>query len=188
LRFATPKMNPTAAARLVYLSALALALAWVGGIVAAPFLHPQAAGAPHKLTAATGGEVSLASLFYYAYGTVCHQVSDRSFHVDGRPLAVCARCFGIYAGYLVGLTAYPLARRLDRTDTPRRAWLALALVPVAVDLIGGVIGAFENTHASRFATGALAGAAAAFYTLPGLVAVVTERGKESRKKWREESD
>jgi uncharacterized membrane protein len=34
---------------------------------------------------------------------VCHRINARSFHLDGRPLALCARCSGMYLGALLGL-------------------------------------------------------------------------------------
>ena len=34
---------------------------------------------------------------------VCHRIDERSFHVDGRQLPLCARCSGMYLGALLGL-------------------------------------------------------------------------------------
>jgi uncharacterized membrane protein len=43
---------------------------------------------------------------------VCHRISERSFHIDGRPLSLCARCSGMYLGALVGLVyQFMLGRR-----------------------------------------------------------------------------
>src|SRR5687767_6864982 len=39
------------------------------------------------------------SAVYGAFGRVCHQIPERSFHVVGQPLAVCARCTGLYVGF-----------------------------------------------------------------------------------------
>jgi uncharacterized membrane protein len=41
---------------------------------------------------------SLATLIYAAGSVVCHQIPERSFHLAGFQLPVCARCLGIYAG------------------------------------------------------------------------------------------
>ena len=142
-----------------YAGVLILVLIWLAGILSDPLL--RAAEGNHHST--------LLSLLAQVYGRVCHQIGDRSFHIAGNPLAVCARCSGIYAGYLAGLIAYPFARSLPQTELPDRRWLIAALVPVAVDVAGGYLGIFENTLASRALTGLIAGAAGAFYTLPGLV-------------------
>ncbi|HLG18111.1 MAG TPA: DUF2085 domain-containing protein [Blastocatellia bacterium] len=158
---------------LAYLIVVSLASAWVFGLFLVPLLAPDGGAAP--------GESSLAALFHFMYGRVCHQNADRSFHIAGHPLAVCARCSAIYIGYLIGLIAYPIVRPLGDTDLPRRRWLIAALVPVGVDTVGGYLGIFENTLASRALTGFVAGAAGVFYTLPGLVSLAASLFKRSEK-------
>jgi len=37
------------------------------------------------------------------FASVCHQQPSRSFWMNGAPLAVCERCFGIYAGLFLGV-------------------------------------------------------------------------------------
>ena len=172
---------------------IALAALWVGGTLLAPALASRALGHPHapapnvELNAALNDSgppdltsMMLVSSLYRAYRPVCHQLSGRSFHVDGYPVAVCARCFGIYSGFLLGLIVYPLVRGRGRTDMPPRLWLILALAPVSVDFLGGLAGAFENTHASRLITGALAGAAGAFYIMPGLICMALSWSRSRR--------
>lgn len=119
--------------------------------------------------ARAGGWVLLSEVIYRAFHVACHQMPERSYHLAGFPLAVCARCVGLYAGALAGLLFYPLARPLSRTDAPRRGWLLFAAVPTSVDFLLGVTGLWENTHASRFWTALPLGAVAAFYISPGLI-------------------
>ena len=152
-------MNGRKLAASTYAGVLILVLVWISCIVSYPLLR------------AASGDSTLVSLLARAYGRVCHQLDDRSFHIAGHPLAVCSRCFGIYVGYLAGLIVYPLTRSLTKTELPHRLWLIVALVPIAVDFAGGFLGIFENTLASRALTGLIAGAAGAFYTLPGLVSL-----------------
>ena len=143
-------------ARRVWGAALAGAAGLVGLIAAAPLLRAAGAGAA-------------ADALYRGFGLVCHQIGGRSFHVAGEPMAVCARCFGLYAGALAGVAAYPLARSLVRRDFPARAWLVAAAVPTTVDFALGFFGLWENTHASRFLTALPLGVAVAFCVVPGLV-------------------
>ena len=150
-------------AAITYVVALAAALLFVGAIVAAPLLE----SAPNSSDPGRG------SLIYLAYSRVCHQLASRSFQIEGHPLAVCSRCTGIYVGYVLGLIVYPFVRPLARTDTPARTWLLLALAPVAIDLAGDFAGLFDNTLLSRALTGGVAGAAGAFYTLPGFVSLAS---------------
>lgn len=115
------------------------------------------------------GYDSSAFVLYEMFGRACHQIPERAFQIEGHPFAVCARCTGIYFGFAVGVLVFPLARSLGRCDTPARKWLMLAAVPTLVDFALGFFGLLENTHWSRSATGALLGAVAAFYVLPGLM-------------------
>ncbi len=42
------------------------------------------------------------------FSFVCHQQLDRTLFLEGRPLAACSRCTGIYTGMLLGLTGWVL--------------------------------------------------------------------------------
>src|SRR5262249_922300 len=58
--------------------------------------------AARSVAQAPSTAVSAFALVVYAVGAVvCHQLPDRSFHLLGRQLPVCARCTGIYAGAAV---------------------------------------------------------------------------------------
>lgn len=71
-----------------------LALAWLALLVAAPFLP-----------------VPLAGLLYAAGSLICHQIPERSFHLQSFQLPVCGRCFGLYAGGALGSVAAMATRR-----------------------------------------------------------------------------
>lgn len=144
-----------------------VALLWLGLIAGAPL-------------AAADGREATAFVIYQGLKAVCHQMPERAFWVAGHPLAVCARCFGIYAGFAVAVLLYPLSRRLRRMGTPRREWLILALVPMTFDFMLGITGLWANTHSSRFATGAWFGAWAAFYVVPGLIEIWEGRTRRLR--------
>jgi uncharacterized membrane protein len=138
-----------------YLLVLGLVALWIAGAIIAPV------GSAHGWISADQSLVIrsdchwlpdlLAVIIRSAYGRVCHQIPERSIWIQGHPMAVCARCFGIYFGFFVGLLVYPLARRRLEWELPRRRWLIFALLPMGVDFIGGVFGLFQNTVASRTA-------------------------------------
>jgi hypothetical protein len=65
-----------------------LASAWLLLLVAAPSLAAPVAG-----------------VLYAAGSLICHQLPERSFHLQGIQLPVCARCLGIYGGAAVGSAA-----------------------------------------------------------------------------------
>jgi uncharacterized membrane protein len=136
-----------------------------------------------------GGLQAAAGAAYGAFALVCHQLDERSFHLAGFKLAVCARCLGLYAGVLLGALAYPLARPVVRRDLPARGWLIAAAVPTSLDFALGFFQVWENTHASRFLTASLLGAVVAFYLVPGAVDVALSsrpllfgRGRNSQPK------
>ena len=119
--------------------------------------------------ARANGHDFVAWTIYRGFSAACHQMPERSFHLFGFPLAVCARCFGLYAGVAAGIFLYPLVRSLDRLDAPVRGWLLAAALPTTVDFALGFFGIWPNTHLSRFVTASLLGAVAAFYIVPGIL-------------------
>jgi uncharacterized membrane protein len=123
-------------------------------------------GAP---LAMAGGHVQIAATIYHTFSHLCHQLPERSYFVDGHPFAVCARCTGIYAGFAMATVFYPLMRSLRQTEAPRRKWLFIAATPLAIDFLFEFSGVGHNTHSSRLLTGALLGAVAVFYVMPGLL-------------------
>lgn len=144
---------------LMWGGAAALMLVWMGMIVLAPWAEAH-------------GYHALAATIYRAFDPLCHQISERSFHLEGHAFAVCARCTGLYAGLAAGIIFYPLARSLKRTDTPSRWWLIVAAVPISVNWSLGFFGIWANTHFSRFLTGALLGVTCALFIVPGLIDVL----------------
>jgi uncharacterized membrane protein len=119
--------------------------------------------------AMSSGHLLWALPLYQAFSLVCHQIPERSFFIAGHPFAVCARCFGLYAGFTLATITYPLVCSLKKTSAPPRKWLFIAAVPLVIDYGLGAFGIWNNTHSSRFITGALLGAVAVFYTMPGLL-------------------
>ena len=142
------------------------AFVWAAACVGALLVVAAALAAP---LLAAGGHALPARAAYAFFGAVCHQMPERSFHLLGHPLGVCARCAGLYAGFAAGVLLYPLARPLGVRHAPARAWLFAAAAPTALDFSLGLLGVWENTHLSRSLTGALLGAVAALYVLPGLL-------------------
>jgi uncharacterized membrane protein len=121
-----------------------LALVWVTLTVTAPWTLRH-------------GRAPLATLItYHAGSLVCHQRPERSFHLAGVQMPVCARCFGLYASGAAGLlAAWAWRRRLSATAT--RTTLAIAVLPIAVTVALEWAGAISTTNVERFLTGLPAG-------------------------------
>jgi len=64
---------------------------------------------------------------------LCHQLAERSLSVDGHPLAICARCLGLYGGGVLGLLLVSLGLR--RPGRRAASWILLALLPTAIDFL-----------------------------------------------------
>lgn len=110
----------------------------------------------------------VAGALYQTFSHLCHQQPERSYYIAGHQFAVCARCTGIYFGFTGAALSYPLLRSLRSTNTPDRKWVFIATIPLAIDFGLKFLGIWENTHSSRFFTGALLGGVAVFYVVPAL--------------------
>jgi uncharacterized membrane protein len=93
------------------------AVLWTAAVVAAPAWSTR--GGPR--VAACAGLV-------YAIGSrVCHQRPERSFHLAGVQLPVCARCLGLYTSSMVGAVAFfVMGLRRSATAAPMDSRLVLA--------------------------------------------------------------
>lgn len=88
---------------------------------------------------------------------VCHQMPDRSFTVNGVPMAVNSRCFGIFGGLLAGWLIIPVLHKL-KTKNDLTLWFLLVAVIIQIaDYSGNMIGLWVNTNLSRVILGFLLG-------------------------------
>ena len=156
MSFNVPQVVPTRRPLVFWAISAAAATLFVALIVVAPL-------------AAAGGHAGIAAVIYRGFATICHQLPERSFFIDDHKLAVCSRCTGLYAGFLLTLLVYPFVRSLRRTTTPPRKWLIVAALPLAIDFSLTFVGSWENTHASRLLTGLLLGGVAVFYVMPAVM-------------------
>ena len=166
----TPALDSSFSAAATWAISATLTIAILAAIIGAPLIQ-------------AGGHPAVAFKIYRAFSFACHQLPDRSFHLQGYKFAVCSRCTGIYSGLALATLTYPLLRSLKHTETPSLIWLFLAAAPLAIDWSLGYFSIWQNNHASRFTTGALLGAAAVFYILPGLIELssrISVRHKENR--------
>lgn len=129
--------------------------------------------------AAASGHNDLAQGIYRAFGTLCHQLPDRSYFINGHKFAVCSRCTGLYGGFAFTLLIYPLLRSLRNVTTPPRTVLILAAVPLLIDFSLTFFGVWENTYTSRLLTGVLLGSVAVFYVMPGIIELSLRTWKTS---------
>ncbi|MBU1185416.1 MAG: DUF2085 domain-containing protein [Acidobacteria bacterium] len=152
----------------LYVFTVLLSLLWIGLIILAPLLHRQ--GHPPG------------SLLYAAFAPTCHQIPSHCFFMAGFPLAVCARCLGIYVGFLTGLFHYSLLRGLSGVRLPKTRTLLLLTVPIAVDAAANIIRLGYSPLWLRFATGWIWGQILPYYWMTGLALFFRSVQKKRRER------
>ena len=75
--------------------------------------------------------VSIAGVIHAAYHATCHQLPDRSLFLFGYEMAVCSRCFAIYASFLAGgLMFYFLRNKMKPFSI---IYYIILCIPMAID-------------------------------------------------------
>ncbi|TCP69048.1 DUF2085 domain-containing protein [Baia soyae] len=86
-----------------------------------------------------------------AYVVPCHRKASRCFHVNGKPMPICARCLSILVGYL-WLPVFLLL------PFPVPWWLGFLLqIPTLIDGVTQLVKFRESTNTLRCVTGLLSG-------------------------------
>ena len=111
-----------------------------GAAISAPYL-------------ALSGYGAFTFLIFLFFSPVCHQDPERSFWILGTPIAVCARCLGIYLGAAAGAWI-PAPRRMLLSGLTLFAALNLA------DVLTEAAAWHGNWKLTRLLLGALLGMAA----------------------------
>ena len=147
------------------------ALAWSATLFIAPF----------ALTSRHPRLVTAAAAVYSGAGLICHQRTERSFHLAGVQQPVCARCTGLYlsgaAGALVAWTW-----RRPRVPRRTRSVLALTAIPTALTVALEFAGLLHPSNTARALCALPLGAAAAWVFVQSLraEAAETRRFEEAR--------
>jgi uncharacterized membrane protein len=147
-----------------------VALAWLALLVAAP-----------------SGPSAPAALIYAIGAIVCHQIPERSFHLAGYQIPVCARCLGIYAGFALAAAAC-LVTRFGRasarvghlTARAARCVIVVSALPTAATLGLEWTGVWRGTNIIRACAGAALGIGIAFVVMSA-VATLHYSGCERRR-------
>lgn len=155
----------------IYLVVLLATVLWCFAIFAAP------------LFIASGGLLQSSSEFLYQFfGRICHQFSERSFHLEGQKLAVCARCSSVYFGFLLGLLAVPLFRGFPSIPYPPRWILFVSVVPMVLDIGFSMLDLHESTLWTRALSGGVFGLIISYFILPGFLTALCSNGNFGKSK------
>lgn len=81
----------------------------------------------------------------------CHGIPERSLTIAGEPMAICARCTGIWAGLLTGSLLFGIGALRRPVITPRVMFLVA--LPLIIDGVSQATGLRESTNLLRLMTG-----------------------------------
>jgi uncharacterized membrane protein len=151
------------------------AIAWTAALPTATFIATR-----HEPT--TVGYL-FAFLVYAVGSVVCHQLPERSFHVWGRQMPVCARCTGIYVGAAIAvvvalIAVRPTSRAVSASHVGGRDSMLyrpllvfiVAALPTAATLVYEWTTGITPANWVRAAAGLAIGGAGAWLVARGLAA------------------
>jgi len=108
---------------------------------------------------------------------MCHGIAHRCLTIAGTPMPICARCVGIYGGFLAGLILFPILKGAN--ERVMRILLAVAAMAMFLDGVTQAIGLRESTNPLRLATGLTVGAAFGLWALVAIETRARQRFAES---------
>jgi uncharacterized membrane protein len=146
---------PTRSNRCVLGIVTGIAALWTAGVVLAPWLTAHGS--------VLGGWLRL------LYRPGCHQIANRCLDLGFGPMAVCARCAGLYLGGTLAL-AWTLVR--SHPSRPRPMWLAVVAAPTVIDVFAGQLGLPSLGNWARFAVACPLGLLAGLYLGDALIEIV----------------
>lgn len=121
-------------------------LGWSAALIAAPLV---ATHSDNRLRYA-------AALLYAGGSLICHQRPERSFHLAGAQLPVCARCLGLYVGAAIGAVLWIGVRRGWRSQIaglsdPRtvRMLVIIFALPTIITVLTATLGWWDPANELR---------------------------------------
>lgn len=116
-----------------------------------------------------------ARLVFHGFSRFCHQLPERSTFLLGEQVALCQRDIGTYLGLVLGGVVFGASRGRVALRS-WKAFLVLAVLPMALDGGTQLVGLRESTPLLRLVTGMLLGAGIALFTYPRLARPMRELG------------
>ena len=86
--------------------------------------------------------------------SLCHQLDERSYHIDGFQMPLCARCLGIHLGFLSASVLLWLRRDRVGVGFPHVrsvVLLVLAMLPAVADFALSYTGVLSSDNVRRTA-------------------------------------
>jgi uncharacterized membrane protein len=128
---------------------------------------------------------------------LCHQLPERSFFFHEHQSPLCARCTGMYLGFLIGLVFLIVRRRTHSARMPSVAIISVLIgfitimgidgINSTLSIIPGAPQLYHTTNIHRIVTGTLFGLAMCLLFFPVFSTAIWRQpsGDRSVKNWRE---
>ncbi len=81
----------------------------------------------------------------------CHGIPDRCFKINGKPMRICSRCFGVFFGQSIAILILLFAVSIPWY------WLILFILPMVVDWSIQEYLSISSNNARRYLTGLFGG-------------------------------
>ena len=146
--------------------ALILTIAWIA-ILFLAFAAPLLVAVSPKA----------ATVAYMALKPLCHQISERSFHILGNKMGLCGRCTGIFSGLvLFGVISLIAGERWRISVVAMIVFIA----PMAIDGLAESFGLWNTSNIARFITGFLTAFGIVFCIYPIIFELRSENSRIER--------
>jgi uncharacterized membrane protein len=155
--------RPPGTKRLVLGLVTVIAGLWTAGVVVAPWL--------------TARDLVIGHWLRWIYRPGCHQIADRCLDLGFGPLAVCARCAGLYIGGTLGLSWTTIH---NRPNELRPLWLAIVAAPTVLDFAAGQLGLPSLGNWARCALAVPFGLVAALFLGDAVIEIVRQNTRADK--------
>jgi len=119
---------------------------------------------PPALEKAGDNGKSIADIDYKYFGHICHQFEERSLYIGEYKLTVCARCSGIYFGFLIGVLIIPLLKNIKIRNV--KYALCFIMLPMLMDVVLDFVGIHDSNILTKVVTGLMFGIPSAVLIYP----------------------
>ncbi|MDH3364717.1 MAG: DUF2085 domain-containing protein [Thermoplasmata archaeon] len=108
--------------------------------------------------------------------SLCHQLAERSYVLDGFQMPLCVRCLGLHVGFLISFALIWFQKGRPMSGLPSTRSLVIfgvMMMPAVADVALSYSGVIDSDNVRRAITGALFGTCIAFIVLPLARALVS---------------
>ena len=132
------------------------------------WLAPLWAGSSHAFLQWTAAGI------YFLLDPACHQQPDRSFFINGLPMALCVRCTFIYLGMLIGMLTLLVKKHFSLPGFIYVSFLIFLILEIGTEIAG----LYSNFKILRSISGLASGILLMIFLLTTLPKLVLKKGRK----------